>query len=110
MAVTAWDSARSCATATSSARICMRSAIRVGMKMAIPSSMTLLVTTVCPRARPPLHLRRPAPHPRLRLLRPGDDLLGLDVERRVELAAGEQHVARRQPQNVLGVGAQIDLR
>jgi len=48
MAVAAWDSARSCATATSSARICIRSAIRVGMKMAIARRMTLLVTTVWP--------------------------------------------------------------
>ena len=56
-----------------------------------------------------LHLGRHPLHPRLGLLGPGDDLLGLDVERRVELAVGEQHVAGRQPQQVLGVGAEVDL-
>ena len=60
-------------------------------------------------ARDTLDLRRHALHPRFRLLRPGDDLLGLDVERRIELAAGEQHVARGQSQEVLGVGAEVDL-
>jgi len=48
MAVAGCDSARSFATATSSARICMRSAIRVGMKIAMASSITLFVMTVWP--------------------------------------------------------------
>ena len=48
MAVAGCDSARSLATARSSAMICIRSAMRAGMKMAIASSITLLVMTVCP--------------------------------------------------------------
>ena len=56
-----------------------------------------------------LDLGRHPLHPRLGLLGPRDDLLGLHVERRIELAAREQHVAGRQAQEVLGVGAEVDL-
>jgi hypothetical protein len=45
--VSAW-ARRSSATARSSARICIFSAMRAGMKMAMASSMTLLVITVWP--------------------------------------------------------------
>src|SRR3989442_270071 len=45
------------------------------------------------RARHALHLGRHALHARLGLLGPGDDLLGPDVERWVELAARQEHVA-----------------
>ena len=48
MAETVASSARSFATARSSARICIFSAIRLGMKIAIASSITFDVMTVCP--------------------------------------------------------------
>jgi hypothetical protein len=48
IAVTAASSARSFATARSSARICIFSAMRPGMKIAMASSITLEVMTVCP--------------------------------------------------------------
>ena len=48
MADTVASSALSFATARSSAMICIRSASRVGMKMAMASSITLEVMTVWP--------------------------------------------------------------
>ena len=61
------------------------------------------------RARDALHLRRHTLHAGLGLLRPRDDLFRLHVERRIEAATCEEHVARRQAQQIVGVGAEVFL-
>jgi hypothetical protein len=55
------------------------------------------------------HLLRDALHPLPSLVGPGDDLLGLYVERGVELPRHQEHVAGRQAQEVLGVRAEVRL-